>query len=74
MAACGCALRQTEQHINLFSLGKHGVTDAVLAALPGYDYAKKSRSDKERWQQVMVNYMVSRPGRTGIVLLCDPPR
>ena len=60
------------QHINLFSLGKHGVTDAVLADLPGYGYAKVSRSDKLRWQQVMVNYLVSRPGLTGIVLLCDP--
>ena len=60
------------QHINLFSLGKQGVMDAVLADLPGYGYAAVSRSDKVRWQQVMVNYWVSRPGLTGIVLLCDP--
>ena len=60
------------QHINLFSLGKQGVMDAVLADLPGYGYAAVSRSDKVRWQQVMVNYLVSRPGVTGIVLLCDP--
>ena len=60
------------QHINLFSLGKHGVMDAVLADLPGYGYAAVSRSDKVRWQQVMVNYLVNRPGLTGIVLLCDP--
>ena len=46
--------------------------DAVLADLPGYGYAAVSRSDKVRWQQVMVNYLVSRPGLTGIVLLCDP--
>ena len=60
------------QHINLFSLGKQGVMDAVLADLPGYGYTAVSRSDKVRWQQVMVNYLVSRPGLTGIVLLCDP--
>ncbi|MGE8319639.1 MAG: ribosome biogenesis GTP-binding protein YihA/YsxC [Comamonas sp.] len=60
------------QHINLFALGKQGVTDAVLADLPGYGYAAVSRDDKLRWQQVMVNYLVSRPGLTGIVLLCDP--
>ena len=60
------------QHINLFALGKQGVTDAVLADLPGYGYAAVSRGDKLRWQQVMVNYLVSRPGLTGIVLLCDP--
>ncbi|GAA4423447.1 ribosome biogenesis GTP-binding protein YihA/YsxC [Acidovorax lacteus] len=60
------------QHINLFSLGKQGVTDAVLADLPGYGYAAVSRTDKQRWQQVMVNYLVSRESLTGIVLLCDP--
>ena len=60
------------QHINLFSLGRQGATDAVLADLPGYGYAAVSRSDKMRWQQVMVNYLVSRESLTGIVLLCDP--
>mgnify|MGYP001021318269 CR=1 FL=1 len=60
------------QHINLFALGKQGATDAVLADLPGYGYAAVSRDDKLRWQQVMVNYLVSRPGLSGIVLLCDP--
>lgn len=60
------------QHINLFSLGRQGVTDAVLADLPGYGYAAVSRSDKLRWQQVMLNYLVSRESLTAIVLLCDP--
>ena len=60
------------QHINLFSLGRQGVTDAVLADLPGYGYAAVSRSDKQRWQRVMLNYLVSRESLTGIVLLCDP--
>lgn len=60
------------QHINLFSVGRQGTTDAVLADLPGYGYAAVSRSDKQRWQQVMVNYLVTRKELTGIVLLCDP--
>jgi GTP-binding protein len=60
------------QHINLFALGKQGVMDAVLADLPGYGYAAVSRSDKQRWQQVMANYLVSRKSLSGIVLLCDP--
>lgn len=60
------------QHINLFSLGRQGLQDAVLADLPGYGYAAVSRSDKMRWQQVMVNYLMQRPSLTGIVLLCDP--
>ena len=60
------------QHINMFTLGRQHTTDAVLADLPGYGYAAVSRSDKMRWQQVMVNYLVQRESLTGIVLLCDP--
>ena len=60
------------QSINLFSLGKQGVTDAVLADLPGYGYAAVPKQDKLRWQQVMANYLVTRENLAGIVLLCDP--
>ena len=60
------------QHINLFSLGKQGTTDAVLADLPGYGYAAVSRSDKERWQRVMLNYLMQRESLSAVVLLCDP--
>ena len=60
------------QHINLFALGKQGVTDAVLADLPGYGYAAVPRQDKIRWQQVMANYLVTRENLNAIVLMCDP--
>jgi GTP-binding protein len=60
------------QDINLFSLGKHGLTDAVLADLPGYGYAAVPKEDKSRWQQVMANYLISRPNLRGVVMLCDP--
>ena len=60
------------QHINLFALGKQGITDAVLADLPGYGYAAVPKQDKIRWQQVMAQYLVSRENLAGIVLLCDP--
>lgn len=60
------------QHINLFALGKQGVTDAVLADLPGYGYAAVPKQDKLRWQQVMANYLVTRENLKAIVLLCDP--
>ncbi|AVP58723.1 ribosome biogenesis GTP-binding protein YihA/YsxC [Pulveribacter suum] len=60
------------QHINLFALGRQGVTDAVLADLPGYGYAAVSREDKLRWQRVMLNYLMQRESLTAIVLLCDP--
>jgi GTP-binding protein len=60
------------QHINLFSLGKQGVMDAVLTDLPGYGYAAVPKQDKIRWQQVMANYLITRKNLMGIVLMCDP--
>jgi len=60
------------QHINLFALGKQGITDAVLADLPGYGYAAVPLQDKLRWQQVMANYLVTRPNLKAVVLMCDP--
>ena len=60
------------QHINLFSLGRQGTQDAVLADLPGYGYAAVPLADKVRWQRVMANYLVSRANLAAIVMLCDP--
>ncbi|MBX3586198.1 MAG: ribosome biogenesis GTP-binding protein YihA/YsxC [Ramlibacter sp.] len=60
------------QSINLFSLGRQGETDAVLADLPGYGYAAVPKQDKIRWQQVMANYLITRENLRGIVLMCDP--
>lgn len=60
------------QAINLFSLGKQGQTDAVLADLPGYGYAAVPQEAKLRWQRVMANYLVTRENLKGVVLLCDP--
>ena len=60
------------QSINLFTLGKQGITDAVLADLPGYGYAAVPKQDKQRWQQVMANYLITRENLRGVVLLCDP--
>ena len=60
------------QSINLFSLGKQGLTDAVLADLPGYGYAAVPREAKIRWQRVMANYLLTRPNLRAVVLLVDP--
>jgi GTP-binding protein len=60
------------QHINLFSLGRQGTQDAVLADLPGYGYAAVPLQDKIRWQQVMANYLRTRENLQAVVLMCDP--
>ena len=60
------------QSINLFTLGKQGLTDAVLADLPGYGYAAVPKAAKLRWQQVMASYLQTRINLKGVVLMCDP--
>ena len=60
------------QSINLFTLGKQGITDAVLADLPGYGYAAVPKAAKYRWQKVMANDLQTRENLKGVVLLCDP--
>ena len=60
------------QSINLFTLGKQGVTDAVLTDLPGYGYAAVPKEAKYRWQQVMGNYLQTRDNLKAVVLMCDP--
>ena len=60
------------QDINLFAVGKQGRVDVVLADLPGYGYAAVPKADKSRWQQVMANYLASRPNLRAVVMLCDP--
>jgi GTP-binding protein len=59
------------QHINLFALGPKDAPDALFADLPGYGYAAVARSAKERWQQVMAEYLEKRRSLSGIVLLVD---
>ena len=60
------------QSINLFTLGKQGVTDAVLTDFPGYGYAAVPKEAKYRWQQVMGNYLQTRDNLKAVVLMCDP--
>jgi len=59
------------QHINLFELGPKDAPDALFADLPGYGYAAVERAAKQRWQQVMADYLEIRRNLETIVLLVD---
>lgn len=59
------------QHINLFALGPTDAPDALFADLPGYGYAAVEREAKQRWQQVMADYLAERRDLRGVVLLAD---
>ncbi len=55
------------QAINFFSLDE----SRYLVDLPGYGYAKVSRSMKDQWQAHLGEYLVSRQALQGLVLLMD---
>jgi len=59
------------QHINLFAVGPRDAPDALLADLPGYGYAAVARAAKERWQDVMAQYLELRRSLHGVVLMVD---
>lgn len=59
------------QSINLFTLGKQGVTDAVLADLPGYGYAKAGKQQVADWTRLVSLYLVGRPTLRRALLLID---
>lgn len=55
------------REINFF-----GVNDDLrLVDLPGYGYAKVSRSVKEQWQQNISRYLETRESLRGVILLMD---
>jgi len=59
------------QHINLFALGKQGVTDAVLADLPGYGYAAVSKEKISTWTKLMHAYLRGRASLARVFVLVD---
>ena len=48
------------------------VGQLTLSLSPGYGYAAVPKQDKIRWQQVMANYLLTRPNLRAVVLMCDP--
>ena len=74
------------QHINYFSIGGAHVAqhrkDATrvdeikgfLVDLPGYGYAEVSGSAKEHWQNLLGDYVQTRPQLAGMILIVDSRR
>ncbi len=55
------------QHINLFGLDDQ----RRLADLPGYGYAKVPLAVKQRWQQLLSNYLSERQCLRGLLMVMD---
>lgn len=59
------------QHINLFHVGPKDAPNQIWADLPGYGYAAVNRDAKQRWQQVMADYLQQRAPLRGVVQMVD---
>jgi GTP-binding protein len=45
-----------------------------LVDLPGYGYAKRSKSERKEWGTLIDDYLLGRPTLRGVVVLCDVRR
>lgn len=59
------------QEVNFFSLGKKGVDGLYLSDLPGYGYAKVSRSLVKEWTKLLKSYLSGRPNLRRAFVLVD---
>lgn len=55
------------QHINFFTVGP----DQFLVDLPGYGYAAVPAAERDRWNQLIGDYLQSRASLRGVVLIMD---
>ena len=62
------------QHINYFSVGKADEPTAHLVDLPGYGYAKTSKTMTDEWNRLIITYLRGRPSLRRVVLLVDSRR
>src|SRR5262249_15528050 len=58
------------REINFFSLGER----LILADLPGYGYARVSKTDSARWTELVFAYLRGRPNLRRAILLVDARR
>lgn len=56
--------------LNFFDLGGHG----HLVDMPGYGYAKVSKTERSSWQALLRDYVRGRPNLRGVLLLIDARR
>ena len=55
------------RHINLYCINKSW----YIADLPGYGYAKVSKTERKKWQKMIEDYMLQRPNLVNAFVLID---
>jgi GTP-binding protein len=61
------------QKINLFEVRLEPTT-VILADLPGYGYASRSKEERKSWGPMIEGYLLTRPSLRALVLLVDARR
>jgi GTP-binding protein len=54
--------------VNVYQADKHGF---LLVDLPGYGYAKRSKTEREQWRRLIEMFLHDSPALNGVVLLLD---
>lgn len=62
------------QQINLFHVQLKSGLELQLADLPGYGYARVSKSTRSEWGSTIEEYLLGRPSLRAAVILCDVRR
>jgi GTP-binding protein len=60
--------------LNLFRLGLRGGGKLDLVDLPGYGFAKRSKSERTSWGPMIEHFLERRVGLRGVVILVDARR
>ncbi len=58
----------------LFHVGLRDSTHFVIADLPGYGFAERSKSERDAWAGLIERYLKSRASLAGVVILVDGRR
>ena len=59
------------KEINYFTLGPEATPGLYLADLPGYGYARESKSKVAEWTDLVMTYLQGRPNLRRVLLLID---
>lgn len=59
------------QQLNFFALGPAGNPALVLVDLPGYGYARESKSTVEAWTELVMDYLRGRQSLRRVLVLID---
>ena len=62
------------RQINFFDVGVAGGPEIVFVDLPGYGYAKVSKSETKGWKELLESYLHGRATLRAVVLLVDARR